>query len=63
GADAGLALSVTTFAVKTYSLVVRRGQEPGKVLVTADWSPWTFVVNAVPLQRVVLPESALISAP
>ena len=61
GVGAGrLDIVVKTFEGKTYELFVTRGREPGKVRVTTDWSPWTYVVNAVPLQRAVLPESRLL---
>ena len=63
GMDAGLAISVTTFTGKTYSLSVGRGQQPGKALITTDWSPWTYIVSEVPLLRAVLPEPALAAAP
>ncbi len=58
-AGAGLRVDVTTFAGKQYRLAVLAGPEPGKVLVTADWSPWTYLVNALAFQRAVLPESSL----
>ena len=61
GGRAGrLGIVVKTFEGKTYTLSVSRTPEPGKVRVTTDWSPWTYVVNAVPLQRAVLPESRLL---
>jgi hypothetical protein len=40
---------------------VAAGPEPGKVLVTANWSPWTYLVNSLALKRAVLPESSLSS--
>ena len=55
----GLRLEVTTFAGKQYRLVAGPAPQPGKVLVTADWSPWTYVVNALAFQRAVLPEFSL----
>jgi hypothetical protein len=62
GVGAGrLDIVVKTFEGKTYELFVTRGREPGKVRVTTDWSPWTYVVNAVPLRRAVLPESRLLA--
>jgi len=63
GAGAGrLDIAVTTFGGKSYSLVVTRGPEQGKVRITTDWSPWTYVVNALPFQRAVLAESKLTAA-
>lgn len=60
GAGTGrLDIAVTTFEGKKYSLTVTRGPEPGQFRITTDWSPWTYVVNNVPLQRAVLPESSL----
>jgi hypothetical protein len=60
GGEAGrLVIAVKTFEGKAYRLFVSRGTEPGKLRVTADWSPWTYVVNAVPLQRAVLSKSRL----
>ena len=56
-----LDITVTTFAGKTYSISVRRGPEPGKVRITTDWSPWTYLVNALLLPRAVLPESILVA--
>ncbi len=57
-----LEISVSTFEGKTYSISASRGPEPGKVLITTTWSPWTYLVNAVLLQRAVLPEAALTGA-
>lgn len=62
GAAARLDISVATFAGKRYSISASRGPEPGKIRVTTDWSPWTYVVNALLLQRAVLPESNLSAA-
>jgi len=60
GAGTGrLDIAVTTFEGKKYSLNVTRGPEPGQVRITTDWSHWTYVVNDLPLQRAVLPESSL----
>ena len=60
GEEAGrLVIAVKTFEGKAYRLFVSSATEPGKVRVTADWSPWTYVVNAVPMQRAVLSESRL----
>jgi hypothetical protein len=50
---------VATFQGRTYSISATRGPEPGKVLITTSWSPWTYVVNALLLQRAVLPEATL----
>ena len=59
GKEAGrLVIAVKTFEGKAYRLFVSRGTEPGKVRVTADWSPWTYVVNAVAMQRAVLSEAS-----
>jgi hypothetical protein len=55
----GLQISVTTFEGRKYAISVRRGPEPGRILITTDWSPWTYVVNALLLERAVLPESVL----
>ncbi len=61
GSGAGrLDIAVKTFEGKTYALSVTRGPEQGRVRVTTSWSPWTYVVNEVPLQRAVLSESRLI---
>ncbi len=56
-----LDIAVKTFEGKTYALSVTRGPEQGRVRVTTSWSPWTYVVNEVPLQRAVLSEFRLIS--
>ena len=62
GSGAGrLDIAVKTFEGKTYALSVTRGPEQGRVRVTTSWSPWTYVVNEVPLQRAVLSELRLIS--
>ena len=62
GSGAGrLDIAVKTFEGKTYALSVTRGPEQGRLRVTTSWSPWTYVVNEVPLQRAVLAESRLIS--
>ena len=58
-AAAALRVEVTTFQGKRYRLAAAAGPQPGTVLVNADWSPWTYVVNALALQRAVLPESSL----
>ncbi len=57
-----LDVTVTTFQGKRYSLVVRRGPQSGDVLITTDWSPWTYVTSALALRRAVLPESRLTAA-
>ena len=54
-----LEISVATFQGRTYSISATRGPEPGKVLITTSWSPWTYVVNTLLLQRAVLPEATL----
>jgi len=61
GTGGQLDIKVTTFAGKAYSISVRRGPEPGKVRVTTDWSPWTYLANVLLLPRAVLPESKLTS--
>lgn len=63
GGAGQLGVSVTTFEGKTYAISVRRGPETAKVRITTDWSPWTYVVSALPLQRAVLPEEKLAAAP
>jgi hypothetical protein len=54
-----LAIEVTTREGRRYSLSVRPGGEPGKALVTTSWSPWTYIVNELPLRRAVLPRASL----
>jgi len=56
-----LDIRVTTFAGRAYSISVRRGPEPGKVRITTDWSPWTYLVNGLLLPRAILPESNLVA--
>lgn len=63
GAAGQLDISVATFQGMKYSITARRGPEPGKVRITTDWSPWTYLVNALLLQRAVLPEAKLTAAP
>ncbi len=62
GSAGGLHCAVTTTAGKTYSIDLRPGTTPGTVSVTTSWSPWTYVVNAAPLRRAILPKSALLGA-
>jgi hypothetical protein len=57
-----LEIVVSTFEGKEYSISIRRGPEPGKVRITTDWSPWTYLVNDLLLQRAVLAESVLTAA-
>ena len=57
----GLRLTVETFAGKRYVLDVRRAPQPGKLLVRSDWSPWSWIVNPLALERAVLPESRLLA--
>jgi hypothetical protein len=54
---------VTTLAGKGYSLVIKPGSRPGTLTVTTSWSPWTYVVNALPLQRALLARDALLAKP
>jgi len=58
-----LEITVATFEGKKYSLSVSRGPESGKIRITTDWSPWTYIVNALLLPRAVLPESKLTATP
>jgi hypothetical protein len=57
-----LDITVATFEGKKYSITASRGPEPGRVRITTSWSPWTYVVNALLLQRAVLPEKTLTAA-
>ena len=57
----GLRVIVETFAGRRYVLDVRRAPQPGKLLVRSDWSPWSWLVNPLALQRAVLPASRLMS--
>jgi hypothetical protein len=57
-----LEISVETFAGRKYSISASLGPEPGKVRITTSWSPWTYILNALLLQRAVLPESSLAAA-
>jgi hypothetical protein len=59
---AGLEVEVTTIEGKTYRLEVHAGPEPGLVLVTTSWSPWTYLVRAAVLRRAVRPASELLAA-
>jgi hypothetical protein len=59
-ATGGLSITVQTFGGKRFVLNVRPSTQPGRALVKADWSPWTYVVTALALQRAVLPESRLL---
>jgi hypothetical protein len=60
GAGARLDVEVATLEGKKYALVVSP-EDPAsrKLLVTTSWSPWTYVLNPVLLQRAVRPLSAL----
>jgi hypothetical protein len=60
-AAGGLGITVETVGGKRYALKVLRANEPGRLLVTADWSPWTYVVTDLALRRAVLPESRLLA--
>jgi len=62
GAAGQLSISVATFAGKKYSIAASHGPEPGKVRITTDWSPWTYLVTALLLQRAVLSEGKLAAA-
>ncbi len=62
-APGGLRIEVTTLEGKTFVLDVRPSPDPGKALVSTSWSPWTYVVNALPLQRAVFPLSRLLPRP
>jgi hypothetical protein len=57
-----LDIEVTTLEGKTYALVVHRDPASRTLLVTTSWSPWTYVVNPVLLQRAVRP-LAVLAAP
>jgi hypothetical protein len=54
---------VATLAGRSYSLVIKPGSRPGTLTVTTSWSPWTYVVNALPLQRALLARDALLAKP
>jgi len=58
--DAGL-LQVTIVAINgdRYILRITGGAEPGKILLTTSWSPWTYVMEPAALARIVFAESAL----
>lgn len=57
----GLRVAVATFAGGRYVLEVRRAPQPGRLLMRSDWSPRSWVVNPLALQRAVLPESRLLA--
>ena len=59
GGAGQLSIEVATRQGRKYSLSVRPGQEPGKALVTTSWSPWTYIVNELPLRRAVPPLASL----
>lgn len=59
---AGLEVEVTTIEGKTYRLEVHAGPQPGLVLVTTSWSPWTYLLRAAVLRRAVRPASELLAA-
>jgi hypothetical protein len=54
-----LEIEVTTLEGKKYALVASQDPATGKLLVTTSWSPWTYLVNPVLLQRAVRPLSVL----
>jgi len=56
----GLRVTVETFAGKRYVLDARRAAQPGKLLVRSDWSPWSWLVKPLALERAVPPESRLL---
>lgn len=56
-----LEVEVVTLQGRAYSLRVRGAREPGQALVTTSWSPWTYLVNAVPLRRAIRPLSELLA--
>jgi len=60
--DAGL-LQVTIVAINgdRYILRVTGGAEPGKILLTTSWSPWTYVMDPATLARTVLPLQSLLA--
>ena len=59
--DSGL-LRVTIIAINGDRYIVRitGGAEPGKILLTTSWSPWTYVLDPATLARTVFAESALL---
>ena len=60
GAAVGtLDIEVATVEGKKYELVVRQDPASRKILVTTSWSPWTYVLNPLLLQRAVRPASVL----
>jgi hypothetical protein len=60
-ADHGrLLVEVSTKDGKKYALTVRAGAEQGTAAVTTTWSPWTYVVNELPLRRAILPRAGLL---
>jgi hypothetical protein len=52
-------IEVATLEGKKYELAVSQDPASGKLLVTTSWSPWTYIVNPVLLQRAVRPRSML----
>jgi hypothetical protein len=54
-----LDVEVATLEGKKYELVVRQDPVSRKLLVTTSWSPWTYILNPVLLQRAVRPASVL----
>jgi hypothetical protein len=57
----GLRVTVQTFAGKRYVLDAQSAAQPGKLLLRSDWSPWSWLVNPLALERAVLPESRLLA--
>jgi hypothetical protein len=62
-AAGALFCDITTTAGKSYSLVIKPGSRPGTLSLTTSWSPWTYLVNALPLQRALLARDALLAKP
>jgi hypothetical protein len=56
-----LVITVTTTAGAAYTLTAVRGPGEGTVLLGADWSPWLYLVGALPLRRALLPASVLVA--
>jgi len=48
-----LVVDLKTRDGKNYSLSLWPGQVPGETLVTASWSPWTYIVADLPLRRAI----------
>jgi len=57
-----LEIEVATMAGKAYQLRVRPGTGPGLALVSTSWSPWTYVLRAELLRRVVRPAAELLAS-